>query len=117
MKFLSKELRWYLLFESTEELNALFEMRNTHVHKGVFGEVLLVKRDLEVLAFKNQCPHQRKSLEGAVVEEDHIVCPFHRFHFSCETGQGHGLYIDKYPLKTEDNQVFIGKEVWTFFSK
>lgn len=117
MKLLTKKLRWYSLFESSNELNALFEIKNTYLHKTVFGEVLLVQKDSEVLAFKNQCPHQKKSLDGAILEDDHIVCPFHKYHFSCETGRGHGLYLDKYPLKIENDGVFIGKEVWAWFER
>ena len=115
MKLLSKKLRWHLAFESESDLWALFERSDTCVHKAIFGEVLLVRKDGEIMAFKNQCPHQKKSLEGAMVKDDHIVCPFHKFQFSCKTGRGHGLYIDKYPIDIVNDQVFIGKEVWTWF--
>ena len=110
-----KKLRWYLIFESKEELKAAFLGRSTVVHKSMFGEVLLAKTDNGIEAFRNKCPHQNKPLNGAWVEENYIVCPFHQYHFSCENGRGHGLCLDKYELKFDEDGVHVGKEVWTLF--
>jgi len=110
-----RKLKWYLLFENEEALNDLFVGKTTVVHKAPFGEVLLVKDKSDFHAFKNKCPHQNKPLNGCWTEDNHIVCPFHRYHFSIDNGQGHGTYVDKYELKIENGRVSVGKEVWSLF--
>ena len=113
--FVSKKLKWYPLFEHSDELEALFAYRSAVVHRGVFGEVLLVKNKSGYHAFENRCPHQNNRLDNCTVTDEHVICPFHQYHFSCETGRGHGLYLEKYELKIENDHVFLGKEVWRLF--
>lgn len=109
------KLKWYPLFESESDLEALFIGKSTAVHRAVFGEVLLIKSETGFHAFKNKCPHQGKPLNDCWIEDNSIVCAYHRNHFSIENGRGSGMYIDKYELKFEDGKVMIGKEVWSFF--
>jgi nitrite reductase/ring-hydroxylating ferredoxin subunit len=110
-----RKLKWTLLFEHRSELEDILGAKNPAVYKNMFGEVLLVKEKGEFLAFTNRCPHQNKPLNDSKILEGHIVCPWHQYAYSCETGRGHGLHIDQYPLKFEDDAVFIGKEVWSLF--
>lgn len=113
---LSKKLKWYFLAESKAEFEAFFENRATAIRKTMVGEVLLVKENEQFFAFKNQCPHQRKPLNDCVIQNEHIVCPFHKYHFALQDGRGHGLYIDKYPLDfRDDGSIWIGKEQWRLF--
>ena len=112
---LSKKLKWYPLFESVEKLEELFVGKSVVVHRSMFGEALLLKDGGDYYAFKNKCPHQKKPLNDCKVIEGHVVCPFHRYRFSLENGRGHGLYLDQYQIKIENNQVFIGMEKWSFF--
>lgn len=112
---LSKKLKWHLLFESKEQLEELFEFKESAVYKNIFGEILFVKSEGDYFAFKNKCPHQNKSLENCKVSDGNVVCPWHQYQFSCESGRGHGLHIDKYPLKFENDAVYIGKETWMLF--
>ena len=112
---LSKKLKWYLLFEDRSELEDLLAAKQSVVYKNIFGEVLLVKSNGAIYAFKNKCPHQNKPLNNCSIEENHIVCPFHRYHFSVDTGQGHGTYLHKYELRFTNGIVEIGKEVWKWF--
>ena len=114
---LSKQLKWYPLFDHISELEQLLELSDSKVYRNMFGEILFVKDQGNYYAFKNKCPHQNKSLENCKVLEGQVICPWHQYQYSCETGRGHGLYIDKYPLKFENDAVFIGKEVWTLFAK
>ena len=111
----STRIHWYPLFESESELNALFAIKNCVVHRNMFGEFLLIKTEIEVLAFANNCPHQNKPLNDCWLDGDSIVCPFHQYHYSIEDGRGHGMYIEKFPLKIDDKGVFVGKEKWSFF--
>ncbi len=112
---LSKKLKWQLLFEEKKQLEDLLQSSNSVVYKNVFGEILLVKSDGDYYAFKNKCPHQNKSLENCKVADGNVICPWHQYQFSCETGRGHGLHVEKYPLKFEKDSVYIGKEAWTIF--
>ena len=100
------KLKWYPLFESESELENLFAVKKTAVHKSIFGEVLLVKNDSGYHAFKNKCAHQNKPLNGCWTEDNSIVCPFHKYHFD----------IDKYELRFVDAKVEIGKEIWSIFN-
>lgn len=108
-------LKWQLIFESKSELIDFFGTRSTALFKNSFGEIMLAREGEEFYAFQNKCPHQNKSLEGCSIDEGAIICPWHKYAFSCETGRGHGLYLDKYPIKFEENGVFIGKEGWSLF--
>ena len=112
---LSKKLKWHLLFENEEQLEILFGVKETVVYKSFFGEVLFIKQQSSFLAFKNKCPHQGKSLEGCWLNQNTVVCPFHKYQFSLETGRGQGLYLEKYELKIDENGVFLGKEAWSLF--
>ena len=111
-----KKLKWYFVSESLDEFEELFSSHNTVVHNIMFfGEVLLVKNKGEYFAFKNKCPHQNKPLNGCTINNGDIICPFHRYQFSLDNGRGHGLFIDKYPLKFNRVGVFLGKEVFSLF--
>ncbi|MDG1741533.1 MAG: Rieske (2Fe-2S) protein [Crocinitomicaceae bacterium] len=112
---LRRKLKWYALFEREEDFFHLFSDKSTVVFNAVIGQVLLVKSQDEFHAFKNKCPHQNKPLNNCSIEENHIVCPFHRYHFSVDTGQGHGTYLHKYELRFTNGIVEIGKEVWKWF--
>ena len=112
---LSKKLKWYPLFENQQQLDDLFVGRRTVVHRSMFGEALLVKSGDRYYAFKNKCPHQNKPLDDCTLQDEHVVCNYHRYHFSLEDGRGHGLCLDKYQIKIEEGRVFLGKEVWSLF--
>jgi nitrite reductase/ring-hydroxylating ferredoxin subunit len=109
------KLKWYLLFETQAALEDYFAGKNAVVHRSMFGEVLLLKEGDKFYAFKNKCPHQGKPLDACWIDKGSVVCPFHQYHFSLETGRGHGLYLDKYDLRIDEKGVFLGKEVWSLF--
>ena len=112
---ISKKVKWYLLFESINELNEKFADRTTFIHKFMFGEILLVKKREEIIAFTSTCPHQNKPLDDCKVVDDHIVCPFHQYAFSCLDGKGMGMYLEKYELDLRNDGVYIGIERWSLF--
>ena len=107
-------IKWRKIFESKEELFEYFGTKSTVVFKNAFGEILLAREGENYYAFQNKCPHQNKPLNGCKIHEGAIICPWHKYAFSCETGQGHGMYLQQYPLKFEEDGVFIGKEGWGF---
>lgn len=115
MGFLKRKIKWVPLIESEKALLELFGIRNTVVHRTMFGTVLLVRNGNDVFAFQNKCPHQNKPMDGCWIENGSIVCPFHQYRYSLETGRGHGLYLEKYELQITDQGVFLGKEGWSLF--
>lgn len=113
---LGKRIKWYCIAENRAELDALFTVRNTVVQKAAFGEFILVLHNNTFVAFKNKCPHQGKPLNGCTITDDHVVCPFHHYHFSLHDGRGHGLCLETYPIEFRTNKtVWIGVERWSLF--
>ncbi len=57
------------------------------------------------------CPHQGRALSGGWVDDGHVVCPFHRFHYDPATGQcRHGLTtnVEVFPVEEDANGVRLG---------
>jgi nitrite reductase (NADH) small subunit len=67
-------------------------------------------------ATQNECPHKKqmalsRGMIGTEQEVPKVACPFHKKTFSLETGaclQGDECDIKVYPVKVEDNKVYIG---------
>lgn len=112
-KVLKFKIKWSLAFGSVAELEEHFALKNTAIIPTTYGKLLWVKFEEGYHAFKNKCPHQNKPMDHCWVDNDDLVCPFHRFHFSIENGQGMATSMYKYELKIEDDMVWIGKEVLT----
>jgi nitrite reductase (NADH) small subunit len=70
----------------------------------------------EWYATQNECPHRRqmalsRGLIGTLGEEPKVACPFHKQTFSLRTGEclgGDSDCLKTYPVKVENNQVYIG---------
>jgi nitrite reductase (NADH) small subunit len=67
-------------------------------------------------ATQNECPHKKqmalsRGMIGTEQNEPKVACPFHKKTFSLETGaclQGDECDIKVYPVKIENNNVYIG---------
>ncbi len=62
-------------------------------------------------AMEDRCPHQGRALSGGWVDDGHVVCPFHRFHYDPVTGRcKHALTsnVGVFPVKEEEGQVRVG---------
>jgi nitrite reductase (NADH) small subunit len=72
----------------------------------------------EWYATQNMCPHRRqmalsRGMIGTERDEPKVACPFHKKTFSLVTGQclnGDECAIKTYPVKVEDDLVYIGVE-------
>jgi nitrite reductase (NADH) small subunit len=70
----------------------------------------------EWYATQNECPHRKqmalsRGMIGTQDNEPKIACPFHKKTFSLITGEcfsGDECAIKTYPVKVEDDKVFIG---------
>jgi len=80
--------RWHLLRDA----------RLSHLPEGALLRIIVRKQALVFVRIKgtlramlDQCPHQGAALSGGWVEDCHVVCPFHRFHYDPITGKSkHG---------------------------
>ena len=67
-------------------------------------------------ATQNECPHRKqmalsRGMIGTQHEEPKVACPFHKKTFSLASGKclsGDECSIKTYPVKVEDDKVFIG---------
>jgi nitrite reductase/ring-hydroxylating ferredoxin subunit len=79
---------------------------------GIDGKKLcLVRHEERLYAVQNSCPHAGGILSGGWCKNGHLVCPIHRWEYSLETGRGatgQGDYIDKYPVESRPDGVYIG---------
>lgn len=70
----------------------------------------------EWYATQNECPHRKqmalsRGLIGTQKDEPKIACPFHKKTFSLATGKclsDEECSIQTYPVKVENDKVFIG---------
>lgn len=75
------------------------------------------RRD-EWYATQNLCPHRHqmalsRGMIGSQADEPKVACPFHKKSFSllsgrCLSGEEYNVMV--YPVKVEDDRVFIGIE-------
>jgi len=109
----SDKTRSYLLAESKVDFLAKFNELQERKIQLPFGEVLFVRKDENVFALKNKCPHQGKPLEGCEIQDKHVVCPWHQYKFNLENGRGHGLYLETYKLEETQEGFYL---LYTYFS-
>lgn len=72
----------------------------------------------EWYATQNECPHRNqmalsRGMIGSHGDEPKVACPFHKRTFSLKTGEclsGDNCSIKTYPVKVEDEKVFVGIE-------
>ncbi|WP_044896544.1 Fe-S cluster biogenesis protein NfuA [Bacillus alveayuensis] len=74
------------------------------------GDILLVQLEGKVMAFRNQCPHMGMSLDGGLVDESIITCPWHGFRFDLSTGEcitAPHVQLEPFPVRVEDQRIWI----------
>lgn len=92
------------------------ELRNLLQSEGLLlvrvagRHVCLGKQGEQVWAFSPKCPHEGGPLaSGQLNERQEVVCPWHRFAFSLDTGacsQG-GYFLKTYEVKREGYQLWV----------
>jgi 3-phenylpropionate/trans-cinnamate dioxygenase ferredoxin component len=84
--------------------------------------VILANREGRIYALSGMCPHQNNPLEGAILWNNLIDCPYHHFQYDVQTGANYfpaNVYPKDYPklqeqlnpLKTYPVELRDG-EVW-----
>ncbi len=87
-------------------------------YKGKQIAVYNFTRRNEWYACQNLCPHKMqmilsRGMIGSEKGEPKVACPYHKKTFSLKTGEnlnGTECEIATYPVKVEDNCVFVGFE-------
>lgn len=84
--------------------------------------VLLANWSGAFFALDGLCPHRRNPLEGAVLWDHLVDCPWHHFQYDVRTGQNHypkNVYPNDYPALQEQLQPLRtyrvelrGPEIW-----
>jgi nitrite reductase/ring-hydroxylating ferredoxin subunit/Fe-S cluster biogenesis protein NfuA/uncharacterized protein (UPF0335 family) len=73
-------------------------------------DILLVRIDGKVMAFRNQCPHMGMPLDGGLVDGNAITCPWHGFRFHLSTGEcitAPHMQLEPFPVRVEDQWVWV----------
>jgi nitrite reductase/ring-hydroxylating ferredoxin subunit len=113
----SDKTRKYKIAESKEELFSKFGDSNQIVQKFLFDEVILVRDESDIYAFKNKCPHQGAKLNGCWIKDGKVTCPLHQYKFDVQNGRGHGLYLETYPLQESNEGVFLLRTYFSWFGE
>jgi 3-phenylpropionate/trans-cinnamate dioxygenase ferredoxin subunit len=117
---IEKKYHWFKIATHINELS--FAENNLSIAEVNHKRITLAKFNNEIFACAYLCPHASGILaDGYIDAIGNIVCPVHRYKFGLSTGRnttGEGYYLKTYPLKINDEGVFIGfeeKESSNFF--
>ena len=72
--------------------------------------VLVYRNGTEVTCMQNECPHRGWPLDGALVRDGIMMCPYHGYDFRLATGEcltDPGLPLDMYPIRICDGRVEV----------
>ena len=76
-------------------------------------EIALFNYKGKYYAIANKCPHRGSPLGEGRIEEGIVICPGHEWRFKLESGanmQNPELFIPTYPVKTKNDNIYIGLE-------
>ena len=60
--------------------------------------------------FRNACVHQGMTLDGGMIDDGVIVCPWHGFRFEASTGEcisAPGAQLTPMPTRIDDDRVWV----------
>ncbi|WP_299839419.1 thiamine pyrophosphate-binding protein [uncultured Tenacibaculum sp.] len=104
-----KNIVWYKILGNKNELPEGRVKTVTANHKGI----CLTHYKGKFSALDNRCPHQGGPLGEGSIENGMLRCPWHGWDFDPCTGNspgGHDDGIETFPIKEEDNAIFVGLE-------
>ena len=77
------------------------------------AEIALFNYKGKYYAIANKCPHRGSPLGEGRIEEGIVICPGHEWRFKLASGanmQNPELFIPTYPVKTKNDNIYIGLE-------
>jgi len=93
----------------------------TYIGKGSIGRktLCIIYKEGNWYAMDGKCTHAGGPLFAGKLENDHVVCPWHRFFFDLNNGQSEsgGYFVNTYPIREEKGQLFVQlkKRKWKWF--
>ncbi len=66
--------------------------------------------DQRLAVFRNECVHQGLTLDGGMIDDGVLVCPWHGFRYDAASGEclsAPGAQLPQIPLRVDDGQVWI----------
>lgn len=109
---MSKEPRWIRLAHSLEEI----PFNSNHIAEVEAGgkKICIGRHNNEYFAFTHKCPHASGYfIDGFIDALGNVVCPLHRYKFCMKNGRnvtGEGYYLKHWPLRIQEDGVFVGFE-------
>jgi len=107
MGWFDEKTKRYFLAATKEEFIDTFNSQTQLVKAFGFGSVLFIRDRQTIRGVGATCPHQGKPMKGCWIEANHVVCPWHQYRFSLETGRGHGLHLETYLIIETEQGMFL----------
>jgi len=103
-----KNVVWHKVLDDTNLLPEGRVMTVTANHT----DICLTHFEADFAALDNKCPHQGGPLGEGSIENGLLRCPWHGWDFHPCTGKAPGFDdgVKTFPIKIEDNQVYVGIE-------
>lgn len=73
-------------------------------------DILIIQLEEKIYAYKNSCAHMGQPLDGGMIDENILTCPWHGFKFDLSTGECITVpqaQLEPYPLRVDDNVVWV----------
>lgn len=74
------------------------------------NKIAICKTGVNYVAIENRCPHLNESFAKGKIKNGAIICPLHEYRFDLLSGsecQSRAKKLTKYPLKVEENALWI----------
>ncbi len=81
----------------------------SRVHLGE-TDVLVVRRDGKLFAYRNECPHQGMPLHDGEVCDDVVECPWHGYRFDLTNGECLNVpqvQLEPFPLRVTEGRIWV----------
>jgi nitrite reductase/ring-hydroxylating ferredoxin subunit/Fe-S cluster biogenesis protein NfuA len=69
-----------------------------------------ITTDERIAVFRNECPHQGRSLDGGTCTGGVLRCPWHGFSFDASSGEclsAPGVQLTQVPTRVEDGSIWV----------
>lgn len=111
--FYKTHLIWIKVFENHEVFLSRVP-ENKIIPLQIDELAIAVSNDAgKLVAFDQVCPHQKASLLKGECFDGKVICPWHKYSFSCENGRDlttGGDVLKVYPAKLDKESWYIGIE-------
>lgn len=76
-------------------------------------DVLLLRVEDRLFAYRNSCPHQGMPLHDGEIEDGVLTCPWHGYRFEVDSGECRNVplvQLEPYPLRVEGGRIWVRPE-------